>query len=86
MYIYSHAGGDVILTNDTLTIPEGNSDNLCVQLIAGQGNPTMLAKDLVVQCFVSLDGKAGVYLDMQAENNPNVDNSLGSYISELQHL
>ena len=60
MYIHSHAGGDVILTNDSLTIPEGNSDNLCVQLIAGQGNPTMLDEALVVLLSVSLDGNAGI--------------------------
>ena len=57
MYIHSHAGGDVILTNDTLTIPEGNSDNLCVQLIAG---PTMLDEALVVELSVSLDGNTGI--------------------------
>ena len=58
--MYSCAtGGNLIHTTNSLNILEGGTNSLCVQLIAGTGNPTSLATSLVVPLSVNLDGKAG---------------------------
>ena len=64
-YTYFFAGGSVILTSRSLSITEGGSNNLCVQLVARQG---ILTQALVVPLSVTLDGKAGIFKTKQLAN------------------
>ena len=60
--VYSCTGGTLIFNTNSLTIPEGGSSTaLCVQLIAGAGNPTALAADLIVPLSFALGG-AGIMI------------------------
>ena len=54
-----------MFTTNSLTIPEGTSNNLCVQLTAEQGNPTMLDDALVVPLSVTLNGQTGINIILQ---------------------
>ena len=56
-----------MFTNNSLTIPEGTSNNnLCVQLTAGQGKPAMYEDDIIVSLSVTLNGKTGINIHYDA--------------------
>lgn len=61
-YANLFAGGSVVLTSSSITISEGNSSNLCVQLMDEVGMPvtTLLEDDLIVTLSVTLNGNTGI--------------------------
>ena len=49
----------MFLSSTTTAIREGDSDDVCVRLIAGDGSPDMLANDLTVS-LSTVNDQAGI--------------------------